>query len=250
LLLLQSWVPNAALYWNAPAWALSSLAFFYLTLPLVLKLTQTLSKRACLIVGGLAWCVSLSLGLLYFYLNPDHLDHINTHSHGFWLGVIKYNPLARIPEFLIGVTAGRYFLLSGGLQQRVSSWVFVATSLALVGFLLMGPQIPFPITNSGLLAPVLAVLITSMASGGRAVEFLKRRWFMALGQSSYCLYMLHAPLWGMLYKLHSPVWNASLFVAIVLLCLGLYEWVEKPASSALRNALVGSPKPVALATAQ
>src|SRR5438270_766696 len=53
--LLQSWFPNSALYWNSPAWALSDLAFFYLCLPVLLKLTRSASPKTCLLIGGFAW---------------------------------------------------------------------------------------------------------------------------------------------------------------------------------------------------
>jgi peptidoglycan/LPS O-acetylase OafA/YrhL len=247
VLLLQSWFPNSALYWNSPAWALSDLAFFYLSLPILLKLTRSTTKRSCLLIAGLAWMVSVGLGLAYLYINPDDLHPINIHSRGFWLFVLKYNPLARLPEFLLGVMAGRFFLLTGGFRLHISTAVFFVSGVVLLGFLLFGYQIPYPVINSGLLSPLLALVISSLASGGLAADFFKFRWFVVLGQSSYCLYMLHLPLWDLLYRRSAPWWNLGLLFAIVLLSLALYEWIEKPATTVLRNILLPAPKPVALA---
>jgi peptidoglycan/LPS O-acetylase OafA/YrhL len=248
VLLLQSWVPSSALYWNTPAWALSDLAFFYLSLPIILKLTRSASRRTCLVVGGAAWAVSIGLAVLYIYANPDGLAQINPpRDFGFWLYMLKYNPLVRLPEFIIGVMAGRYFLLTGGFRREMSTAVFLTSTLVLLGFLLFGPRLPYVLINSGLLAPVLTVVISSLASGGAAADFFKQRWFVVLGQSSFCLYMLHLPLWDLAYRESAPYWNVGLLLAIVLLSLALYELVEKPATTVLRNFLLPSSKPVALA---
>jgi peptidoglycan/LPS O-acetylase OafA/YrhL len=74
IFLLQSWSPGSALYWNAPAWALSNLAFCYLSLPFLLRATRQFSKTACLIFAVIAWLISLTLSLTYVHLNPDGLD--------------------------------------------------------------------------------------------------------------------------------------------------------------------------------
>lgn len=246
VLLLQSWSPSSALYWNGPAWALSNLAFFYVSLPVVLRLTRSVSKRTCVLIAVLAWGVSVGLALVYLYVNPDGLAQINSHSQGFWLSVIKYNPLVRLPEFIIGVMAGRLFLLTGGFRRRTATVVFAVSGVALLVGLLFGYAVPYPVINSGLLTPLLVLLIFSLASGGLAADFFKVRWFVALGQSSYCLYMLHLPLWDLAYRRSTPYWNFGLFLAIILLSLVLYEWVEKPATTALRNLLLPASKPVAL----
>jgi peptidoglycan/LPS O-acetylase OafA/YrhL len=248
ILLLQSWSPNSALYWNAPAWALSNLAFFYLSLPVLLKLTRSASKRTCVLIAASAWAVSVGLGPLYIHVNPDGLHDLNNYSRGFWLSVIKFNPLARLPEFIIGLMAGRIFLLTDGFRRHKSTVIFLISSLLLLAALILGQKLPFPVMNSGLLTPVLALLISSLASGGWAADFLKLRWLVLLGQSSYCLYMLHIPLWDLAYRRHAPYWNFGLLFMIVLVSLALYEWVEKPATTALRNLLLPAPKPVALAT--
>jgi len=248
LFMLQSWFPSSALYWNTPAWALSDLAFFYLSLPVLLKLTRFASRRTCLLVGGLAWAVSVGLAIAYVYLNPDGLAQLNPpRSPGFWLYVLKYNPLVRLPEFLMGIMAGRLFLLTGGFRRQISSAVFLASTFALLIFLLLGHRITYPVINSGLLAPLLTVIVCSLASGGKVADFLKQPWFVALGQSSFCLYMLHLPLWDFCYRASARYWNIGVLALIVLVSMALYEWIEKPATTALRNFLLPASKPDALA---
>jgi peptidoglycan/LPS O-acetylase OafA/YrhL len=244
LFMLQSWSPDAALYWNTPAWALSDLAFFYLSLPLLLKLTRSASKRTCLTLGACAWVVSVALGVAYLLGNPDGLHEINNHTKAFWLHVFKYNPLLRLPEFIIGVAAGRLFLLTAGFSRRTSTTVFLVSCPVLLLFLLFGLRLPYPIINSGLLTPLLSLLLASLASGGLGADLLKLRWFVLLGQSSFCLYMLHIPIWGLAHRTSSPNWNLALVGVIIGVSLLLYRWVEVPASAALKRFLLPDPAPV------
>jgi peptidoglycan/LPS O-acetylase OafA/YrhL len=90
-------------------------------------------------------------------------------------------------------------------------------------------------------------MASSLASGGAAADVFKQRWFVTLGQSSYCLYMLHLPLWDLAYRKSAPYWNFGLLLIIVLVSLALYKWVEKPTTTVLRSLLIPAPKPVALA---
>jgi peptidoglycan/LPS O-acetylase OafA/YrhL len=250
VLLLQAWSPSAALYWNGPAWAMSNLAFFYLSLPVLLILTRSTSKRACLLFAAVAWAISVGLSLAYVHANPDGLHEIGTRSTGFWLYILKYNPLVRLPESFIGVMAGRLFLLTGGFRRQRSTAVFLFAGVLILAGLLLGDRLPYPVINSGWLAPLLALVVSSLASGGFAARLFQPRWFVLLGQSSYCLYMLHFPLWNLVHQVSAPYWNPThagqlaLVLMIVLLSLMLYKWVEMPATAALRSSLLPASAPI------
>jgi peptidoglycan/LPS O-acetylase OafA/YrhL len=243
VLLVQAWFPDSALYWSYPAWALSDLAFFYVSLPFLLRVTRFTSRRSCLLLAGLAWLTSLGLSLAFVHFNPDGLRHMSD-LNGFWLKVLMFNPLVRLPEFFVGVMAGRLFLLTGGFRRQSSNAVFFVSSLLILATLLLGSHIPFPVINTGLLAPLLALAVSSLASGGFAARLFQPRWFVLLGQSSYCLYMLHAPLWDYAQQLSSRYWHfgyvgdLSIILIIVLLSLALYKWVEAPATATLRRVLL------------
>jgi peptidoglycan/LPS O-acetylase OafA/YrhL len=246
--MVQAWSPQSALYWNGPAWALSNLAFFYTVLPILLILTRSLSNRACLVFGGLAWATSIALSLAYLHWNPDGLGYINNETTGFWLFLLKYNPLVRLPEFSLGVMAGRLFLSTAGFRPKSSTIVFLVAGTLLLVALLLGGRLPYPLVNSGLFAPLLALLVSSLASGGLGARLLRHKWFVLLGNSSFCLYMLHLPIWNFVHSYFashafSHVENAALLLGIVVLCLLLYKYVEVPASSVLRNLLIPQPTP-------
>lgn len=243
-LLLQAWVPGSVLYWNPPGWALSNLAFFYLIVPLLLILTRTSSRSACLGLAAAAWLLSVGLSIAYVYWNPDGLRVIRGYTSGFWLDMLRVNPIARLPEFFLGVLAGRLFLKTGGLGPRRSTVVFFASSAVLAALLLIGPRLPFPVANSGWLAPLLALIVFSLASGGLGARLFEPRWFVVLGQSSFCLYMLHVPLWNLAKQIAAPYRRfrsseeVALVLIIVLSSVLLFKWVETPATSAMRRRLL------------
>jgi peptidoglycan/LPS O-acetylase OafA/YrhL len=247
--LVQAWSPHSALYWNPPAWALSSLAFFYMSLPILLALTRSASKRACLSLAALAWSTSLALSLAYVYWSPDGLHDVNNHTAGYWLYILKYNPLVRLPEFFVGVMAGRLFLLTGGLKPKTSTAIFLVGCALLLSGLLLGHKLPYPIINSGLLAPLLALIVSSLASGGLGARLFRPKWFILLGQSSFCLYMLHWPIWNLAHQIFasnkdlSHVTNLLILAGIVALSLLMYRLVELPATTALKTALLPTTSP-------
>jgi peptidoglycan/LPS O-acetylase OafA/YrhL len=239
--LLQAWFPSIALYWNTPAWALSNLAFCYLSLPFLLKATRQFSKTACVIFAASAWLTSLALSLTYLHLNPDNLTHIDSNTVAFWLYVLKYNPLSHIPEFFIGVLAARLFTATGGFKRTQADFAFVFSTAVILIILLLGYSLPYPATHTGLLAPLLAVLIASIASGAFIDKMLKPKWFVLLGQSSFALYMLHSPLlifvaWYFASRTElGHIGHLIVVAVIVVLSLALYKWVEAPVTAKLRK---------------
>ena len=246
ILLLQSWFPSSALYWNTPAWALSNLAFCYLSLPFLLRATRRFSKTTCLMSAAAAWAVSLTLSLTYLHLNPDGLAHIDSTTVAFWLYVLKYNPLSHIPEFFIGVLAARLFSSTGEFSRTQADFAFVFTAAVILVTLLFGYSLPYPVTHTGLLAPLLAVLIASIASGAFIDKVLEPKWFVLLGQSSFALYMFHVPLlifasWLFANRVElGPVRHLVEVAVIVALCLASYQWVEAPLTAKLRKSLFHS----------
>jgi len=246
IFLLQAWFPGSALYWNTPAWALSNLAFCYFSLPFLLKATRHFSKSACLSFAAAAWAASLTLSLTYLHLKPDSLSHIDSNTVAFWLYVLKYNPLSHVPEFFIGVLAARLFTTTGGFTRTQADYTFVFSTAVILIILLLGYSLPYPLTHTGLLAPLLAILIASIASGAFIDKVLKPKWFVLLGQSSFALYMLHAPLlifaaWYFAGRTElGHIGHLVVVAVIVALSLALYKWVEAPLTAKLRKSLFHS----------
>jgi peptidoglycan/LPS O-acetylase OafA/YrhL len=143
--LLQSWFPQAALTWNAVCWSLSVEAFFYLVFPILLLWNREFTSRKLFWVVVLWSVVSLATAVLYIVVHPDGIDKINSgETTLLWKNVLSFNPLVRLPEFLVGVFAGRLFLSAKTRPALAAPLVLfgIAVVLALV---LLADRIPRPV---------------------------------------------------------------------------------------------------------
>lgn len=194
LALVQAYVPSLAMAWNPPAWSLSAEAFFYVVFPLMAPALMRIPLAVVLAIAVTSWCGSMGLGVAYAIAEPDGIHEATARDTGFWLDVLKYNPLVRLPEFLIGFVTGRIF------SERRSAIRGTAVgapllALGLVSLLAASPHVPYVLLHSGLLAPAFALLILWLAMGqGSFASVLGSAPLRLLGQASYSLYVLHVPL--------------------------------------------------------
>ena len=109
LTLTQAWFPSFAIAWNAPAWALSAFAFFYVIFPFFARFIADWDRG--LLLGLLSGLVVLSgvPALAYFVMNPEGnaTTAVSVTLGGFWLNVLRFDPLVWVPQFLSGVVLGR-----------------------------------------------------------------------------------------------------------------------------------------------
>ncbi|HKO24511.1 MAG TPA: acyltransferase, partial [Chloroflexota bacterium] len=106
LTLTQAWVPASSDAWNGPGWSLSAEAFFYLLFPLVAVCIARLGRYRLYLALGACWMLSLATPVICAHA-------VLTAGGGWdmtWLKFLKYNPLVRLPEFLMGVALGRLFV--------------------------------------------------------------------------------------------------------------------------------------------
>jgi peptidoglycan/LPS O-acetylase OafA/YrhL len=236
--LLQSWIPQAALTWNSVCWSLSVEAFFYLMFPLLLVWTKGLTSRR-LLAGVVVWSVvSLTFSVWYIVVHPDGIDKISSPEITlFWKNLLSFNPLVRIPEFLVGLFAGRLFLLRKtdakfATPLTLCGAVIVATLTALVG------KIPNALISAGFLSPAFAAIIYGLALQPRWSWFLGSRWLMLLGEASYSLYLLHSLVISRVFDALAflPHWMrvAAALGASIGAALVIYLVIEGPARRALR----------------
>jgi peptidoglycan/LPS O-acetylase OafA/YrhL len=243
LALLQSWVPQAALTWNSVCWSLSVEAFFYLVFPLVLLRSKKLSEKTLFVCLIVFWLVSLTFSSSYIHFHPDGLDKINSgETNLFWKNVLSFNPIVRLPEFLVGMFAGKLFLARS--ERRGAEHGSLATLLILTGVLgfalviLFAPRIPNPILSAGILSPAFAAIIYGAAQQPKWISFLALPVLVLLGDASYSLYLLHSLVITRIFD-SVPQWFwsarvvASLLAAILISILA-YRLFEEPARRLLR----------------
>ena len=236
--LLQSWIPQAALTWNSVCWSLSVEAFFYLVFPLFLLRSKRLSAKGLCLCLIAFWLVSLSFSFSYIHFHPDGLDKINSDATDlFWKNVLSFNPIIRLPEFLVGMFTGKLFLGRSGKDNFATPLIF-AGLLGFAAVVAFATQIPNPTLSAGLLSPAFAAIIYGAAMQPRWLSFFTAPWLVLLGDASYSLYLLHSLVITQAFDSFPHLaWSIravlSLGAAIVA-SIAAYKLVEEPARRFLR----------------
>ena len=198
-LLLQGWSPSLATFWNTPAWTMSTEAFFYLVFPFAVRIRRPQSNRGTLLLLLFFWCCGLALPLLYMHLRPDGDPHPGRYTDGYWMRALKFTPPPHLPSFFFGITLAD---LDGRLRRE--GWLRLVIGLfgvgGLYGVLRYGSAIPYALMHDGLLMPLFACAILGLAGRNLLARFFGFAPFLALGQASYCLYILHFNLWTLIHQ--------------------------------------------------
>jgi peptidoglycan/LPS O-acetylase OafA/YrhL len=243
--LLQGWLPSTVGAINPPGWSLSVEALCYLLFPALALLVAPLTARRAAVVAGAAWLLSLAAPALYLWADARGL--VPAASRELWTSVLRFNPLLRFPEFLIGVLAGRIFAHRRAARRTplVGPVLSLGAAAAVLAVLGRSDAIPAPLLESGLLAPLFAALVVGLALGGGPLAWLlARSWMVLLGEASYALYLIHMRLAqytvSAAFALVGPLPALPLFLLYVAVTLAASVAVllllEEPARRFLRRA--------------
>lgn len=240
-LLLQGWVPELANFLNTPAWTMSAEWFYCLIFPWLARWKRP--DRAFPILRRLfvIWLLGMIPGTLYVVLNPDGLPHVDRYSEGYWLQALKDTPIPHLASFVFGmVLAGLDDLIPRETRMRVYLGLF---GFAAIFFLLwLGPGIPYAIIHDGLLMPFFGCVVLGLAGQNWLARVLGWRPLVFVGESSYCLYLLHFNFWNMIHDTHVlgkmglerfDPWIS--YLILIGLALAALHLVEKPAQKLLRH---------------
>ena len=240
-LLLQAWHPFLATFWNTPAWTMCTEAFFYVIFPFVIVWKRPKRIRPLLgILLGL-WIAGILLPTLYMWLHPDGDLHPGRYTDGFWMRALKFSPPPHVPSFLFGIVlADLDALIPRGNKIRLLLGVLGMAGLYTV--LYFGEHMPYTLMHDGLLMPLFGVSILGLAGYNLVSRFFGFYPFVAIGQASYCLYILHFNLWNLLHDTHvleklglirfDPWLSYALLVTGAVLVM-LY--IERPAQRWIRG---------------
>jgi peptidoglycan/LPS O-acetylase OafA/YrhL len=222
--LLQSWLPQTAMAWNMPNWSLSVEAFFYFMFPFLLPRMTRLTRRQLLAIVPAGWLFALACTLAYTHFHPD--GAIDPKTIGPWINTLKFHPLMRLPEFLMGMAGGLLFLRNE--RNHKMAWPLVLAGLAAIAAVIaLSPWIPYMVIHTALLAPAFAVLIYGVALRPAGVAVLENRVLEALGEASYPFYLLSNMVIGAFFQ----DWRTGTVTHQTL--LGLATWFLIAAAVAL-----------------
>ncbi|WP_284507745.1 acyltransferase [Caballeronia sp. GACF4] len=245
LFLVQSWIPfrNVYLTLNGVAWSISTEAFFYLAFPLaVLGL-----RRSYALVLGVAAVVTLFFiwMVVHFQIPISETDTgINS------MGLLYVNPLARLFEFVLGMTACAAYKRISEKQRAISTEGATIDEFVMLAVIAISmhitPRLPWVQVLPGNWAAafqyysvksgsaiVFAAAIVVFALGRGAVSrALTSRALVFLGEASFSLYLTHTTvlLW---FQAHPAIANAPIgpylyWAACLILASLLFVLVETP----------------------
>jgi peptidoglycan/LPS O-acetylase OafA/YrhL len=240
-LLLQGFFPTIATFWNTVSWTLSCEVVFYLLFPFLLRLRWPRGTATLLALLLGLWLLGLAPHAVYQLTNPDHLAHpADRFSVGFWLDTLKFTPVGYLCTFLAGLTLGR-------LHQTLDLSARARVAVGLAGFAAVGyasyhwaQRLPYILVHGGLLTPLFAAIILGLAGPSPLASVFSFRPLVAVGASTYCLYLLHFNVFQLLHNAHVPErlhvarfdpWISYVF--IVLLAMAVRRWVERPCQAAI-----------------
>jgi len=240
-LLLQGFSPTLATFWNTVAWTLSCEAVLYIAFPWIIRAPwpKTPGRLIALLVA--IWAIGLIPHSLYTVLNPDHLaGPVDRYSSSEWIRFLKFTPLPYLATFLSGVVLAKiHFALPLTARQRL---VLAAASLAALGvfFYVFVARTAYLLMHGGLLTPVFGALILGLSGPNLITSCFASRPLLLVGESSYCLYLLHFNLYQLMHKdnlfdrLHLTAFDPWLSYAIIVVAsLAIFRFYENPVRKAI-----------------
>ena len=242
LTLQQAWTPWTAWAWNFPAWSVSVEVFFYLLFPFLgPRLARIRSSYAFPAAAGI-WILSLAApAALYLLRGPTGPPQLGDHLQM----AVEFTPLLRLPEFALGILLGRAFV-AGRFARLPGSLLSLVAAVAILAVMVLSPHIPHPFLAGGLLTPLFALLLVSLAQGkGSLAWLLSLPALILLGEASYGIYILQIPVSFVLH-VPPPLTSAATLLfycaSLIVIALLSFRFVETPLRGRLRNWL-GDPHP-------
>jgi peptidoglycan/LPS O-acetylase OafA/YrhL len=242
--LVQAWHPALSGNWNRPTWSVSVEAFFYLLFPVVGSWAIR-AKYHPLVLAAAFWLLSIASSLMCIHFLPS-LSHSMPR-----LEILLFNPLLRLPEFMVGICLGIWAARGNPLGVRHATGLAIATYLLLVPVL---TRLPFLLVSNGLLAPLFGTVIVALGTSSELyARLLGNPIMVRLGHASFSLYLFHFPIlfWMTFLARHgdlkeklvgpwpanaeSPAYLVFYFCSCIGLSLLSYSYLESPARKILKR---------------
>lgn len=257
--LIQAWIPLKEYFWsfNAVSWSISTEFAFYLLFPFLLLNIKKRWKIELIIV----FTISMAVVILSMVAGIP----VGRASGGFGLlGVININPVVRVFEFCMGMSAALFF---DRLKDRYNPGLVRGTAIELI----LVCAVVFVMTlNHWFMSKIEPVLgqagVSWVANGvlnsfffammilffavprGLVSKCISGRFFVFLGEISFSIYLLHQILIRVYRADIAPIDDfpgafSYIYFWIILLTGSYLLWsiVEKPCRKTIVRLAAGSP---------
>jgi peptidoglycan/LPS O-acetylase OafA/YrhL len=250
-LLLQGWSPSLATFWNTVAWTLSCEVAFYAAFPWLIRLPWPRKPSRLILLILFFWIVNLAPSTIYLLLNPDHLTQpVTRYTSTTLIRFLKYTPIPYAATFLAGVTLSRLQLLAAVTERQRLAIAAIAITLLGLFFYIISPHIPYLMLHGGLLLPLFAMLVFGLSGPHIISSVFSWGPLLLIGESSYCLYLLHFNVFILIHMYHLPErlhvavldpWIS--YAALISLSIVVYHFVENPVRRAILRRFPPSSRP-------
>jgi peptidoglycan/LPS O-acetylase OafA/YrhL len=246
--LLQTWStdPGWTLAFNGPAWSISVELFFYLSFPLLARLSN---RRFAAALAAILASTLVIVALGEAWMTGD-AERSKLLRH-----LLRFLPWMRLLEFTTGLAVARIFLTGWGATVfRRGIWVHLSLELCAVlavalAWYLLGPAGGLhPVVKLGQhvawavylqagagFAPAFAVVVWILArSRGALSRLLSTQLLVWLGETSFALYLIHRPVLTSIQERYASLdlrWQTPALSALVISLAAaglLHSLVEAP----------------------
>jgi len=250
LLLLQAWVPPAALAWNSVAWSLSVEAFFYTIFPFALTRFSKLSRTALWTIIPACWVAGMVVSIGYLAMRPSGAAYVSSADWSSGVQFVKFFPLVRLPEFLMGMACGFLFLRSEWNPKLALPLVGVGL-LGVAAVTAASKFVPYLVVHTAMSGPAFAALVYGIALEPKWAAWLNNRLLVMFGNASYSFYLLHTMfVWPFFHDFRTQAVRNQGFIGIglwlfmmLIISSLVYRFIEEPARRKLRPKRDTKPMP-------
>lgn len=242
---LHSWVPGFTVSINFPGWSISVEWLFYLLFPLLLPWMARLKSWKMWAITLAVWAASSTWHIFSFKLLAGY-DPTKVGDF-----ILRWPPF-HLNAFMVGMAGGIWFMRDG----RHGKWtqgplplIGAIVSLALITAMLAFPNPILPYATNGIPAFLYLAFIVCMAVDTSPVKtFFAAKPFVYLGEISYGIYLLQAPVFiateALMKKAGMNIASTQgffLYLAILLVfSAAIYHLLEHPARNWIRRRSLAS----------
>ena len=174
--------------WLLPTWTLAVEEQFYLTIPLIIVLLPTRRIPSAIVLGIAAFFV---MRATFFQMGHENAAQVLLVSSGHFLLVGVLAALVH-QRYTVSNTVLRFIQLVAIIGMTMTAWQTARQTISLSTFFVLCPF---------LMSVLFACYMLLFSRSWRGLPFLGSPVWQALGTISYCLYLIHQPVAGIMHGL-------------------------------------------------